>query len=1217
MSNSKNFVSNWCNENNDPSDANTADMLLFVKNSSENSSSITSLTNSTTCTEVLSVTRPLDEQQTTIPMVNNDSSKHQGFVIISDDDETGTTSTTTTKTVFQYPHEIMQRKVLMDLYIQCNGRNWYNNSGWGTEEDVSTWFGITTDKRNKAVIRIELGKNNLIGKLPEQLGLLKRLKTLSLPQNKISGSLPIALSNCEYLENLNLIANQITGFIPKEYGRLKKINRFFLQHNQLIGSIPSEFQNWPSLQHFNVSSNNGMSGIVPIQLLTKFKKLKGSFDISGTNLQRESMSQQTHSDNDNECHNKQQLILGRKRTYDDTVATTETTTAAIVDNDINSTRTVRRPNIHLTQSNKVKILEEVENRNGRNNHEIAKKYGINERTLRRLIKKKKLILDNMGDPLRKHFRKDKRQIQIQQQQQQQQQQDQEQQPPLKKQCRFRLPHIQQNMMQETELKQLSTNVKVTTGTAQNKNVVVLDDVQQPYFEKITMKDGINLSARIWKPNMQNKQEFPVILEYDAKWTSVCSSIEDEKRMHFFAENGFVCIRVDVRGTGDSEHNLENNHKFDPHTEIEESDCIQVINWISSQSWCIGNIAMIGKGRGGTTALQVAASQRKPTELKAIIVSNATDDRYKHGICFSGDCLLGQSMLKRGNQLNAWSLRPPNPAVIGGHIQNFETIWKNRLESFSPITENWLSNQDSNDLYWQSKIYNNNNINNINESINKIDIPIFLWDGFNSFTKNAFFTLLETLPSSTPRRAIIGPWGDEGPPENNVFLTECLNWFNQYLLVDNKFNEVPNIRAFLSQVTSVSQQQQQPQYLTEGKWIGRMEYRSDLKSKYKIYAITAERDLLEDGSELKSREATKYINIPSFIEHGRGSGDGFNGLPLNQIHDDQYSLNFSTKPLPYEMQLFGNPKVVLHVLKKEIDAMVTVRLCLINPNKASSKSLLLSRAVKKIPYNHGESILNKIEFDMNAVGFVIPKGYILQFSIAQNYFPYVWNCRTRATIKLATGKYMQSKILIPLQPTEQHCKRANTHLSNLLQQNETLPSTVTTQHKLLHQPKYRKEYKFIEDNMERKKLEINITDNTGTKIIPQHKYTNYTKIASTTDNRNENCGRDKKNFILYNEQSDEKYEINSIDDPLSAKGKSYRKIEIKFPSAKNNDDKKSIDATVEIWAQLTGNSQFYDLKHFIRATYNNKIIHEKKFSKQIPKKIYTNYIKVNLPNVQQK
>ena len=204
MSNSKNFVSNWCNENNDPSDANTADMLLFVKNSSENSSSITSLTNSTTCTEVLSVTRPRDEQQTTIPMINNDSSTEAVYSRSqqqhhSDDDETGTTSTTTTKSVFQYPHEIMQRKVLMDLYIQCNGRNWYNNSGWGTEEDVSTWFGITTDKRNKAVIRIELGKNNLIGKLPEQLGLLKRLKTLSLPQNKISGSLPIALSNCEYL----------------------------------------------------------------------------------------------------------------------------------------------------------------------------------------------------------------------------------------------------------------------------------------------------------------------------------------------------------------------------------------------------------------------------------------------------------------------------------------------------------------------------------------------------------------------------------------------------------------------------------------------------------------------------------------------------------------------------------------------------------------------------------------------------------------------------------------------------------------------------------------------------------------------------------------------------------------------------------------------------------------------------------------------------------
>jgi len=104
-------------------------------------------------------------------------------------------------------------------------------------------------------------------------------------------------------------------------------------------------------------------------------------------------------------------------------------------------------------------------------------------------------------------------------------------------------------------------------------------------------------------------------------------------MHgFISGNGYNVIRVDARGSGDSD-----GFMYDEYLKQEQDDALEIIDWISKQLWCNGSVGMMGKSWGGFNSLQVAA--RRPPALKAVIAVGFTDDRYNDDIHYKGGCLL--------------------------------------------------------------------------------------------------------------------------------------------------------------------------------------------------------------------------------------------------------------------------------------------------------------------------------------------------------------------------------------------------------------------------------------------------------------------------------------------------------------------------------------------------------------------------------------------------
>ena len=76
---------------------------------------------------------------------------------------------------------------------------------------------------------------------------------------------------------------------------------------------------------------------------------------------------------------------------------------------------------------------------------------------------------------------------------------------------------------------------------------------------IPMPDGIRLAARIWMPENAEREPVPAILEYIPYRKRDVTRDEDALNHPYFAGHGYAAVRVDLRGSGDSEGVLQDEY----------------------------------------------------------------------------------------------------------------------------------------------------------------------------------------------------------------------------------------------------------------------------------------------------------------------------------------------------------------------------------------------------------------------------------------------------------------------------------------------------------------------------------------------------------------------------------------------------------------------------------------------------------------------------------
>ena len=91
---------------------------------------------------------------------------------------------------------------LKSLFRSTDGNNWTHT--WDTLEcNVRSWYGVVCNREGR-VVELRLNNNNLVGIIPESIGLLSNLKYLSLSNNQLSGNIPTSLGSLLFLKSLNL-----------------------------------------------------------------------------------------------------------------------------------------------------------------------------------------------------------------------------------------------------------------------------------------------------------------------------------------------------------------------------------------------------------------------------------------------------------------------------------------------------------------------------------------------------------------------------------------------------------------------------------------------------------------------------------------------------------------------------------------------------------------------------------------------------------------------------------------------------------------------------------------------------------------------------------------------------------------------------------------------------------------------------------------------------
>lgn len=486
---------------------------------------------------------------------------------------------------------------------------------------------------------------------------------------------------------------------------------------------------------------------------------------------------------------------------------------------------------------------------------------------------------------------------------------------------------------------------------------------------IPTRDGRKLSARVWKPVTPDR--LPVVLEYIPYRKRDVTRYRDEPMHGYFAQKGFVAVRLDLAGSGDSEGVLTDEYALQ-----EQDDALDAIDWLSRQEWCNGSVGMIGKSWGGFNCLQIAA--RRPPALKAIIPVAATDDRYADDIHFMGGCLLVDG-LDWGAVLQTFLPRPPDPALVG---PEWRKMWQERLDGITCPLEKWLGHT-ARDSFWKH--------GSICEDYSAITAATLLVGGWVDGYKTALMRMAERL--TAPTKCIMGPWAHiyphDGVPGPTIgFLQEAVRWFDHFLKgVENGVMDEPKLRAY---ILETAPPQTHYEY-REGRWIGEAEWPSPSVREREFH-------LTDEGLSASAGELSEKI-IPYNLLVGQFGGDwGAIAMPHEQApdqkYDDSLSLCFEGEALAEPLEILGNGKLRLQISSNKPLAMLAVRLNDVRPDGTVTKVAmgllnLAHRDGSEFPEPLVAGDWYDVEVQLSAVGYRFPAGHKLRVSLSPSYWPLAW------------------------------------------------------------------------------------------------------------------------------------------------------------------------------------------------------------------------------------
>jgi len=495
-------------------------------------------------------------------------------------------------------------------------------------------------------------------------------------------------------------------------------------------------------------------------------------------------------------------------------------------------------------------------------------------------------------------------------------------------------------------------------------------------QRIPMPDGVELSARLWRP--EGGPPVPAVLEMIPYRKRDGTAARDEAIHPWLAARGYACLRVDLRGSGDSGGLLT-----DEYTAQELADACAVIAWAAEQPWCDGAVGMMGKSWGAFNALQVAAL--RPPALGAVIAVCGTTDRFADDIHFKGGCLLGENFGWASAMLS-YASRPADPLLRADWRQD----WLARLAGSPWLAPRWAAHQ-ARDGYWRH--------GSVCEDWSRLTLPILAIGGWADGYMNTVGALVRNAPG--PVKGIIGPWVHLYPhmalPGPRIgFLTEALRWWDRWLKGrPTGVEDDPPLRLYLQDhaVPDASAA------LRPGAWIA-------------LPATVPAAPGLPLGPGGFGAGVSLPARIASPQTLGGAAGEYFptgdhGEMAGDQAADDALSLCFDSAVLDRPLTLVGHTTLRLELAADQPLACAVARLCDVAPDGASTR---IAHGMLNLCHRDGSADPRSLEpgkavavtLRLDDMAHRLPAGHRLRLAVSSCCWPFLWPLPVAVTLTLTAG-----------------------------------------------------------------------------------------------------------------------------------------------------------------------------------------------------------------------
>jgi X-Pro dipeptidyl-peptidase len=293
--------------------------------------------------------------------------------------------------------------------------------------------------------------------------------------------------------------------------------------------------------------------------------------------------------------------------------------------------------------------------------------------------------------------------------------------------------------------------------------------------RVPMRDGVELAVQIWRPVTPAGVRVPVILQltpYHSLYKALDPNEEDlpagdAKR---FVLRGYAFAMADVRGTWGS------GGCWDYGGLNERRDGYDVVEWLGTQKWSNGKVAMTGASYDGTTAN--AAAVQQPPHLATIVPISAISRWYGYAYQQGARATLSGAsadidppgVTPLDFMLAYGMAPPPDPSTLTS-AQQVSMRWTpcDRAQQ----TAKGYSTDPDYDGYWQERDYL--------RLASKVKVPVLVSHGLQDFNVKTWEGTAWYEALRTEKMMVLGQWPHAHPRGKYGDWDELLDkWYARWL-----------------------------------------------------------------------------------------------------------------------------------------------------------------------------------------------------------------------------------------------------------------------------------------------------------------------------------------------------------------------------------------------------------------------------------------------------